>query len=140
MDDIRNIAAFKSLISPFKRKLKAIEFLWQYKFCGNHDYAYLDCSIYILRKSIFEKIYIGTIEFEPKNEKGYYENVDFLAVELGKFAQEKFNCEIYFPSKGKIKFDFKTWAELEQEKNNGIEIKETNYPTINWFEKILGFI
>ncbi|MCK8482366.1 hypothetical protein, partial [Psychroserpens algicola] len=86
MNDILNIEQFDSLISKFKSSGKVIEFLWMYEFCGNFDYAYIDCNLYLKNGNLTEKKFIGNVEIQPNNFEGYYEKLAELALSFGKFA------------------------------------------------------
>lgn len=114
MNEILNIEHLEEIIKDLESKPKIIEFLWMYEFCGNYDYAYIDCYVYIQKGELFERKFIGNVDIIPNNISGYYEKLSDLVYSFGEFVQKKYNIEYYFPSKGKVDCDNISWDEANK--------------------------
>ncbi|MDH2208726.1 MULTISPECIES: hypothetical protein [Empedobacter] len=108
-----SVEIFEKRILSFGEIPKIIEFLWDYDISSYGDSATLCCYGYFKNENnILEKKYIGYVTFIPNNIKDYYKKVNDLAVEICDFATKEYNAKIYFPSQGKIEFDFQSYEEL----------------------------
>ena len=109
--DIYSIEDLENKISDLKSAPEVIEFLWMYDFCGNYDYAYINCHVYIKKGNLLERKFIGHVEILPINQKFYYENLSKLASDLGKYIEDKYNAINYFPSEHKVDCENISWEE-----------------------------